>query len=41
MTDSPLGDRVEIGMTGIGIFASNLGIGEIKQSKACIETNKL
>jgi hypothetical protein len=40
LIDSPLGGPVETGMTEIGMSPSNLGRGEIKLSKACIQTNK-
>jgi hypothetical protein len=37
LPDSPLGDQAETGMAGIMMSPSNLGIGEIKLSKAYIQ----
>jgi hypothetical protein len=37
LADSTLGDRVETGIVGIGMSPSNLGMGEIRLSKACIQ----
>jgi hypothetical protein len=41
LTDSSPGDRVKIGMVGIGMSPSKLGMGEIKLSKAWIQMNKM
>jgi hypothetical protein len=40
LADSPLGDRAEIGIVGIRMSSSNPGMGEMKLSKACIQTYK-
>jgi hypothetical protein len=37
LANSLLGDHAKIGMAGIGMSPSNLGIGEIELSKACIQ----
>jgi hypothetical protein len=37
LADSSLGHRVEIGIARIGMSPSNLRMGEIKLSKACIQ----
>jgi hypothetical protein len=36
LANSPLGDRAETGNAGIGMSPSNLGMGEIKLSRAYI-----
>jgi hypothetical protein len=38
LTDSSPGGQAKIGMVGNGMSASKLGMGEIKLSKACIQT---
>jgi hypothetical protein len=38
--DSSLGGRLETGVTRIGMSPSKSGMGEIKLSKACIQTKK-
>jgi hypothetical protein len=40
LVDSPLGDRAETRITGIGMSPSNPGMGEMKLSRACIRTYK-
>jgi hypothetical protein len=37
LEDSAPGSRAEIGMAGIGMSPSNLGIGKLKLSKSCIQ----
>jgi hypothetical protein len=39
--DSVPGSQAEIGMAGIGMSSSNLGIGEIKLSKSCLQEIKI
>jgi hypothetical protein len=38
LADSQLGDRAETGFAGIGMSPSNLGMWEMKLSRACIQT---
>jgi hypothetical protein len=40
LLDSPLGDRAETRITGIGMSPSTPGMGEMKLSRACIRTYK-
>jgi hypothetical protein len=41
LADSSPGDRAETEMVGIRTSPSKPGMGEIKLSKACIQTNKI
>jgi hypothetical protein len=41
LTDSSPGGQVKIGMARIEMSPSRLGMGEIKLSKACIQTNEI
>jgi hypothetical protein len=41
LAGSPLGDRTEIGIVRIGMSPSNLGMGEMKLSRTCIQTHKI
>jgi hypothetical protein len=41
LTNSLLGGRAKTGMTRIRMSPWKLGMGEIKLSKACIQTNKV
>jgi hypothetical protein len=41
LMDSPLGGQAKIGMVGIEMSPSKLGMGEMKLSKACIQIDKI
>jgi hypothetical protein len=41
LVTSSLGGWAETGMAGIGMSPSKPGIGEMKLSSACIQTNKI